>query len=137
MTWCTRFGKQHDSYNAVKAGAKSVDFGRVWRDVTKFAAVNNLPYGPYRSGSWGIQLQEVHAEVVQELSPDHPELLTAAHEQSEIDYMRLGGPGDLQCWWTAFGTLQYCVKSQTVSKFSRWQSIEDCWIGLRDRFFFY
>jgi hypothetical protein len=100
------------------------------------AAVQNLPYGPFRSGAWGRGLQSSHTTAVEESGPDADEFKSAVASQAQIEPRRFYGSLDPQPWWAMFTTLPYCLRSPTVLKFARWWSISDCWRELRPNFFF-
>ena len=135
LTWCARFGEMHDSWNAVRAAAKGSG-GIVWRSVVRMAAVQNLPYGPFRSGAWGRQMQEVHHTLTEELDANSPAFRECVDRQSEVDRLRYGGTGDLTQWWSYFGRLPACVRAPEVLKFARWFSVSSCWRQLKPDIFF-
>ena len=68
LTWAARKGAMHDVWNSCRNAAKSALGGRVWRSIVRMAAVQNLPYGPFRSGAWGRRLQSAHTSAVEELA---------------------------------------------------------------------
>ena len=58
--WCIRNGIQHDLCNAAKTAGKKHNGAMIWKSVIKFSSVQNLPYGPFRSGAWGRLMQDEH-----------------------------------------------------------------------------
>ena len=98
-------------------------------------AINNVPFGPFRSGAWGLQLQAVHAEVVEQLSEADPEFQEVVRLQSDIDPLRFGGLADFSAWWKFFGELPMCTSAPEVLKYARWHSIQSCWKKMRPQFF--
>jgi hypothetical protein len=86
LNWAFAWGQNHDEWNAVRAPAKTIQPGRIWKSVVKFSGIANIPAGPYRSGAWGQQRREIHGKQVQGLlSKDHPEFIESAQKQFELD----------------------------------------------------
>ena len=63
-------GESHDAWNAVRAAAKTRGGGKVWKAVVRMASIQNLPYGPYRSGAWGKEMQVAHKHANDEITED-------------------------------------------------------------------
>ena len=131
LCWASRFGKQHDCWNAVKAISKLVQKGITWKAIVRMASVQNFPYGPYRSGSWGRRLQEAHAESVEEETENSATFLECVENQCLITPRRFGGSLERAKWWNYYNRIPLCHRSPTVLKFARWGSIQDCWRELR------
>ena len=66
LTWASRKGVMHDGWNSCRNGAKAAEGGQVWRSIVRMAAVQNLPYGPFRFGAWGRRLQSAHTAAGEE-----------------------------------------------------------------------
>ena len=129
LLWNIRYGVQHDSNNAVKDALKSAAGGRGWAACVKFTSVNSLPYGKFRTGSWGRQLQETLVSACETLHADHDDFVAATLRQAAIDPWR-GQLSQLE-WFRLFATLQYALSSPEVVKFARWRSFSSAWRAFR------
>ena len=70
LTMATIPGESHDAWNAVRTSAKKRGGGQVWKAVVRMASIQNLPYGPYRGGAWGREIQSAHRQSMDELTAD-------------------------------------------------------------------
>ena len=136
LTWTVRHGVMHDCWNAVRTSAKKWDNGSVWRSIVRAAAIQNMPYGPFRSGAWGKKLQEVHVESVKEDFQNSSEFITAVENQCLLLPTRFDGSLNRGAWWNYFCRIPLCHRAPTVLKFARWGSINECWAELRADIFF-
>ena len=123
-------GESHDAWNAIRTAAKKRGGGRVWKAVVRMASIQNLPYGPYRSGAWGRQMQSAHHQSMDEVTADSEEFHEAVDLHVLIDPLRYGG-ADKDQYFKYFGRLPCCVRPPEVLKFARWHSVESCWKELR------
>lgn len=130
LTMATFPGESHDAWNAIRTAAKKRGGGRVWKAVVRMASIQNLPYGPYRSGAWGRQMQSAHHQSMDEVTADSEEFHEAMDLHVLIDPLRYGG-ADKDQYFKYFGRLPCCVRAPEVLKFARWHSVESCWKELR------
>ena len=125
-----QWGVFHDGWNATKHAAKKSQGGEPWRHVVRFAGVANFPFGPFRSGKWGIEKQGALTELVQTTDCHHPRFQSAVELQAALapdPKLSPGGVHDLDAWWKRFSELPSCTHSGPCVKFSRWASIQDAW----------
>ena len=80
MTWTDMYGDNHDAWNAVRGAAKAKG-GAVWRAIVRMSSIQNLPYGPFRSGDWGLRLQDDHLTLTEEVTMESPEFIDATQSQ--------------------------------------------------------
>ena len=131
MLWSWRWGQNHDDWNAVKATAHEVDGGRIWASIVKFSGIMNLHCGPFKSGAWGRQLQEVHQKLKNGLlSVDSDAFRYVAQKQFELygeAFWDAPGNSTLANSWDRFCNLRLIVIFMHIVKFARWGSIDDAW----------
>ena len=132
--WCTRFGKHHDDWNSAKAGSKQAGSGVIWKSVVRYSAVQNLPYGPFRSGAWGRLLQDTLCGITETMTNSAPEFVEAVHLQTMMSPERSSWAID--DWWTFFNSLPHATSAPEVLKFARWRSVNSCWRAFRPQAWF-
>ena len=127
--WTTSYGYNHDTWNAIQTTSKKTKHkqARNWDFVQKAAAVFNANHGPFRSGVWGRQKQQVLAQYVLEYDFTDDRFRSHALKQMKLD-------GDEDCsderfaeYWRRLACLPSANSAGTACKFSRWMSINQCW----------
>ena len=131
MLWSWRWGQNHDDWNAVKAAAHDVEGGRIWSAIVKFSGVMNIHVGPFKSGAWGRQLQEIHHKLKSGLlDPTSDQFNAVAQKQFELDGLAYDGfdHGNwVDNYWERFCNLRLILVFLFIVKFARWGSIDDAW----------
>ena len=119
--WTTSFGYNHDTWNAIQRSSKVPKPGgaRNWDFVQKAASVLNLNHGPFRSGVWGRQKQQVLAQYMEEFEYTHNRFREYASKQ-----MRLNGDEDaseeqFREYWQKLACLGSANSAGIACKFSR------------------
>ena len=131
MLWSWRWDQNQDDWNAVKAAAHDVEGGRIWSAIVKFSGIMNIHVGPFKSGAWGRQLQEIHHKLKSGLlDPTSDQFNAVAQKQFELDGLANNG-FDHGYWadnyWERFCNLRLLLVFPFIVKFARWGSIDDAW----------
>jgi hypothetical protein len=128
------WGVYHDGWNSVRPTMKRVANGSIWKAIVRLAGIANLPHGPYRSGSWGRLLTELHCRLCQEMCP------TGHKFQAALEKRRMmirSKDFNLMQEWMQFDALSICTGAVgTTIKFSRWFSVSQRWREIREDYWF-
>ena len=127
--WCTSYGIFHDMWNSIRHASKAAKVGRAtnWDFVQKAAAVFNLNHGPFRSGVWGRQKQQVMSEHMQSHEPNDSRFRAAAMNQMPLDGREDCSDENFNVYWHKLACFPSVVSAGPACKFSRWMSINECW----------
>ena len=119
--WSVTWGIFHDTYNSVKAAARLTQDW--WDQVIRFAAYANFFHGPYKSKTWGLQMQESNSAWLAHETVRGPGFRRAAVAQAALEGQLLDVDGDFEVWFQRAATTQTSTGSTPALKFARWGSI--------------
>ena len=111
--------------------------GFIYRGIVRFMSIANLGFGPFRSGSWRVLMQDTLQQLSKELTFHHPDFQAAALAQQRWEPTRNGGsPINFRAWWESFVSLPSCTGgAPPVLKLSRFWSISQSWRYFRGEIF--
>ena len=128
------WGVYHDGWNSVRPVMKKIANGSCWKAILRLAGIGNLPHGPYRSGAWGRLLTELQCRCCEEMSPQSMKFQRAMQRKQLMYQSRTLC---LSAEWLRFcGICIFTGDVGTTLKFSRWFSVSQRWLELREDYWY-